>query len=223
MPRSLDVVDGSEPAVADRPGFATCELRVGGMDCASCAASVERALKSLEGVQDVRVDVIGGKVRVGYAEGKLARGDLAGTITRLGYVVQSGDVRRAAFVVEKMDCADEVRLIEAKLGRLPGVTKLEFDVVRRRLVVQGAVTAPEVQRAVQELGMAARPEGEVAAPVSFWARRGRLVLTSVAGALLALGVGLECRARRRASRSRCSRSPRSRAAGTSRRAASAPR
>ena len=169
---------------------ASCELRVGGMDCASCASSVERALKTLEGVQDVRVDVVGGKVRVGYAEGKLVRGDLAGAITRLGYVVQDGDARRAAFVVDRMDCADEVRLIEAKLGRLPGVTQLEFDVVRHRLVVEGSITGPEVQRAVKELGMSARAEGEAAAPVSFWTRRGRLVLASVAGVLLALGVGL---------------------------------
>ena len=34
------------------------------MDCGSCAASVDRALRSLEGVQDVRVDVVGGRVTV---------------------------------------------------------------------------------------------------------------------------------------------------------------
>ena len=99
---------------------ATCDLRVGGMDCASCAATVERALRSLEGVDDVRVDVIGGKVRVGYAEGKLARGDLTDAIRRVGYTVDDandhtsgrGLARRAAFRVDGMDCADEVRLID---------------------------------------------------------------------------------------------------------------
>ena len=44
------------------------------MDCSSCAESVEKALRQLEGVQDVRVDIVGGRVSVEYAEGKLARG-----------------------------------------------------------------------------------------------------------------------------------------------------
>ena len=73
---------------AEAPGRTVCTLRVGGMDCSSCAASVERALRQLEGVQDVRVDVVGGRVTVGYAEGKLAPSDLAGAITRVGYRVE---------------------------------------------------------------------------------------------------------------------------------------
>lgn len=45
----------------------SCTLSVGGMDCSSCAESVNNALRSLEGVQDVRVDVMGGKVTIEYA------------------------------------------------------------------------------------------------------------------------------------------------------------
>ena len=69
--------------------------KVDGMDCASCAATVERALQQLEGVQDVQVDVVGGRVRVNYAEGKLARGDLTGAVRRVGYTVQDADDRAA--------------------------------------------------------------------------------------------------------------------------------
>jgi Cd2+/Zn2+-exporting ATPase len=58
------------------------------MDCASCAAAVEGGLKRLEGVDDVHVDVVGGRVRVGYVEGKVARSDLAGAIRRVGYRVE---------------------------------------------------------------------------------------------------------------------------------------
>ncbi|HST57316.1 MAG TPA: cation transporter, partial [Longimicrobium sp.] len=120
------------------PPTASCTLCVEGMDCSGCARSVENALRALEGVQDVRVDVVGGKVSVGYAEGKLARGDLAGAITRVGYrVADDGQGRREVFEVEGMDCADEVRLIEGKLGNLPGVTRLAFDLVGRRLTVEG--------------------------------------------------------------------------------------
>ncbi len=53
-------------AIGRISGYATCDLQVGGMDCASCAAVIERSLSALEGVDDVRVDVVGGRVRVGY-------------------------------------------------------------------------------------------------------------------------------------------------------------
>jgi Cd2+/Zn2+-exporting ATPase len=192
--RVLPVLSG-QPAVeapqATAPQGAVCELRVGGMDCPSCADDIKRSLSKLEGIEDVRVDVVGGKVRVSYAEGKLARGDIAGAIRRVGYKVEDGDARRAVFTVEGMDCADEVRLIEDKLGRLPGVTDLQFDLMRRRLVVEGAVTSAEVQRAIKETGMTALPEGEEARPLTFWERRGRLVTTASSGVLLALGVALE--------------------------------
>ena len=167
---------------------ATCDLRVGGMDCASCAATVERALAQLEGVHDVHVDVVGGRVRVSFAEGKVARGDLSGAIERVGYRVEAGDARRHSFIVSGMDCAKEVRLIEGKVGNLPGVTKLEFDLVRHRLIVEGSITAAEIQRGVKVLRMVARPEGEEAPTTTLWERHGRLLMTVAAG--LALGLSL---------------------------------
>jgi Cd2+/Zn2+-exporting ATPase len=57
------------------------------MDCAGCAATVERALRGLDGVQDVHVDVVGGKVRVGYTNDRLVFGDMANAIRRAGYTV----------------------------------------------------------------------------------------------------------------------------------------
>lgn len=75
-----------------RAGAASsCELRVGGMDCASCAATVERSLKALPGVADVQVDVMGGRVRIGFAGGTVARRELAGAIRRVGYSVDEAE------------------------------------------------------------------------------------------------------------------------------------
>ena len=38
------------------------------------------------------------------------------TVMKKGDEVNDGDIRRTTFKVEGMDCADEVRLIEDKLG-----------------------------------------------------------------------------------------------------------
>ena len=37
---------------------ARCTLAVSGMDCSSCGDTVEKALRRMEGVEDVRVDVL---------------------------------------------------------------------------------------------------------------------------------------------------------------------
>jgi Cd2+/Zn2+-exporting ATPase len=85
------------PAVAVGSQGVSCTLDVSGMDCSGCARSVENALRGLNGVQDVRVDVMRGKVAVRYAAGMLARGDLAVAVTRVGYrVSDDGAGRRAA-------------------------------------------------------------------------------------------------------------------------------
>ncbi len=183
LPEITNVLETTESA--------TCDFEVGGMDCPSCADDITRALSKLEGIQGVRVDVVGGRVRVAYADGKLARGDLAGAIRRVGYQVTDGESKQASFIVEGMDCADEVRQIEDKLGRLPGVTNLAFDLINRRLKVEGTITSPEIQRAIKEIGMTALSEGEERRELSFWERRGRLVVTVVSGIFLALGVALE--------------------------------
>src|SRR5581483_935370 len=78
----------------------SCEFRVSGMDCPSCADDVRRSLEKLEGVHDIQVDVLGGRVRVSYAADKLVRGDLAGAIQRIGYQVEDGEPRTLALIVE---------------------------------------------------------------------------------------------------------------------------
>ena len=75
---SLATVEGNE--------LVTSELRVSGMDCASCAAVVERSIRQLDGIDNVDVDVVGGRVRITHARG-LAASDLAGAVDRTGYRV----------------------------------------------------------------------------------------------------------------------------------------
>jgi Cd2+/Zn2+-exporting ATPase len=63
------------------------EFQVGGMDCASCAVAIERAVRDLEGVQAVQVDVMRGTVRVARDVG-FDDGDLTRAIQGAGYTVR---------------------------------------------------------------------------------------------------------------------------------------
>ena len=130
MSRSAD----ASPDVMASAGAATCELRVGGMDCASCASSIEGALRKLEGVRQVRVDVMGGRVRVEYAGGALARGDLAGAIRRAGFQVEHDEPRRDGEVVAPPT-------FWSRRGRL--VTTAAAGVLFGIALVAGRLGAPE--------------------------------------------------------------------------------
>ncbi|MEO7823643.1 MAG: heavy metal translocating P-type ATPase [Gemmatimonadaceae bacterium] len=107
----------------------THDLRVGGMTCAGCAATIESALRQVEGVSDVRIDVMGGRVRVGYTGQKNGRGDLSAAIERVGFRVEDEDAMRTS-----------------------------------------------------------SPQGERVPAQSFWARRGRILMTVISG--VALGLAL---------------------------------
>ncbi|HEX7119480.1 MAG TPA: heavy metal translocating P-type ATPase [Longimicrobiales bacterium] len=62
-------------------------LGVQGMDCSACAATVEKTLRGVAGVRDVRVDLMAGRVTVAHAAGAVGRGELADAIVRAGYRV----------------------------------------------------------------------------------------------------------------------------------------
>ena len=74
--------------------------------------------------------------------------------------------RLSTFRIEAMDCPTEQTLIQNKLGKLPGVQQLEFNLINRILGVTHDLpsTAPIIE-AIKSIGMQADPieEGTPAA------------------------------------------------------------
>ena len=64
--------------------MATQVLKVGGMTCGGCAKHVEKALRGLEGVSAVAVNVAEGTARV---EGSASLEAMAASVTEAGYQV----------------------------------------------------------------------------------------------------------------------------------------
>ncbi len=63
-------------------------LKIDGMNCASCVAKLERALKAAPGVVDASVNLATERASVTYAEGATDPGALAAVSTELGYPAQ---------------------------------------------------------------------------------------------------------------------------------------
>ena len=62
-------------------------LNVEGMSCGHCQAAVEKAVKGLIGVSEVKVDLAGKKVEIDYEPGKVTEEELKNVIEDQGYDV----------------------------------------------------------------------------------------------------------------------------------------
>ena len=67
------------------PVLETRELAVTGMGCDNCVRKLERAFRAREGVQDVRVDGIAGRVTVTFDRTKVSIPQLQELVAKSGY------------------------------------------------------------------------------------------------------------------------------------------
>ena len=88
--RPADSTEGS--AIA---GTEVCELKVDGMTCASCAASVTRVLRAQPGVLDAQVDFMMGRAQVKIESAKADPRKLAKAVEAAGYQARVNPSGRA--------------------------------------------------------------------------------------------------------------------------------
>lgn len=65
----------------------SAEIEVNGMDCAKCAARVERVLSETEGIEKVSVDFAEKQVHVTYEDSKISLSEIEERIKELGFEV----------------------------------------------------------------------------------------------------------------------------------------
>ncbi len=61
------------------------KIKVSGMDCGSCAASIDATLKKVKGVNAVKASFAAASVEVDYDPKAVSITDLKGKISSLGY------------------------------------------------------------------------------------------------------------------------------------------
>ncbi len=174
--------------------YAHRALEVQGLDCADCAATVEKMLARRPGVLWAAVDVASATLEVEYDPGKLSPEALAGELRRLGYA-SSGEAEHrhsTEFFIPEMDCDEEIALIRARLGPMPGVDDLSFNLVSQKLTVMHRSSPEALAAALRDIHMTPRTEKveQEAPPLSFWQRRQRLILTAGSGLLTLVGFAL---------------------------------
>jgi Cu+-exporting ATPase len=111
-------------------GSVDIELRIGGMDCPHCSASVERALRALEGVSQAHVSPADGAAHVAYNPLRVKVLDLVKAIRAAGYSAGTASMR---IRVKNMHCSSCVVRIELAADRgMKRIAMLADDRTRRQ-------------------------------------------------------------------------------------------
>ena len=139
-------------------------LPVSGMTCANCAMNIERAVKKLNGVSDVRVNFAAEQAAVSFDPARLEVKDVIAKISSSGYSVPTDKVE---FPVTGMTCANCAGNIERALNKkVSGVVKASVNFASERAAVEyipGIATLPDMITAIEAAGYGAISPEEISA------------------------------------------------------------
>lgn len=133
-------------------------IKVGGMTCAACAGSIEKALQKKEGVTSAVVNFAAEKVTVAYDSAVVTLPDIKAIITDLAYEVidEPATVEtKIVLPVTGMTCAACAAGIEKGLGKMSGVTEASVNFAAEKVTVRydsALVSREEIIRKIEDLG-----------------------------------------------------------------------
>jgi Cu+-exporting ATPase len=131
------------------------DIPIRGMTCASCVGRVERALRGVEGVTTVAVNLATERAQVSFGTGRADAALVANTIRDVGYEPVEDTLE---LKIAGMTCASCVARVERALKAVPGVIEANVNLATERATVR-AVGTPEAAlvRAVEDTGYEAEP------------------------------------------------------------------
>ncbi|WID94855.1 heavy metal translocating P-type ATPase [Bosea vestrisii] len=91
-------------ATAVKPETETLSWKVGGMDCASCAAKIRGAVERLPGVSDVRLSVMSETLTLALDESRTGRDAIEKRVASLGYKTTPTSALRVAAPAPEASC-----------------------------------------------------------------------------------------------------------------------
>lgn len=138
---------------------------VEGITCAGCVNSVEKALKSVEGVEQVNVNLATGKAIVEHPE-SLEFERIEKAINDAGYTVkktENGRDNAHEFNVKGMHCAGCVNAVEKTIRNIGGVKEVSVNLANGKAFVDFDENETGIQKlidAVKDAGYTLEPSGK---------------------------------------------------------------
>jgi Cu+-exporting ATPase len=129
-------------------------LKIGGMSCAACAATIEKTLRRVEGVSEAAVNFAVEKAMVEYDSSHVKQADLINAVESAGYSVV-GEKEKAMLRIGGMSCAACAQKIEKNLSKKKGVMKAAVNFASQTAMVSydSALTGVEdLEEVIKDTG-----------------------------------------------------------------------
>ncbi len=129
-------------------------IQIQGMTCTSCAMTVEKATKKLEGVFEANVNFATEKLNISYDEAKISVGDIQSAVEKAGYRAVSDSIRKT-FKLQGMTCASCAKTIERVTGKIEGVAEANVNFATEKLNISydpAKVKISDIKSAIAKAG-----------------------------------------------------------------------
>ena len=139
-------------------------LKIAGMSCASCVATIEGALSNLNGISKAQVNFAAQKAQVEYDPAETNLEQIARAIEGVGYEVVPDELSLSVFGMRSAHCEG---VVKEGLQNLPGMVRVEANSNTETASVwyhAGIVSPAEIKQTIRDLGydVEEKLEGEVA-------------------------------------------------------------
>ena len=126
-------------------------IPITGMTCATCAATIQKGLSKLHGVERAEVNLGSEKASVEYDPARVPLSRIKKTISELGYGTAA---KKSIFPVSGMTCAACVSRVEEALSGVPGVISANANLASEKATVEylEGTDIADLRRAVKGAG-----------------------------------------------------------------------
>ena len=132
----------------------TQSFRVAGMQCAACAASVERVLNKREEIESASVNLVTSQVTLCYRQYRIE--DWKRTVEKAGFqLLEEEHLEDIVLDIEGMSCAACASSLEKALSQADGIQKAEVNVLLNNASItydQKKIKLPEILQIIEKVG-----------------------------------------------------------------------
>ncbi len=117
----------------EKPETQRVSLRIEGMHCAACVATIEKALLQQDGVATASVNLLEGKATIDFIPGQVTRTELEAAVASTGYTPKRATMR---LTLSPTPRSDEWSYIIKTVQEIEGVLSVTDHVMSGRLVIE---------------------------------------------------------------------------------------
>jgi len=178
--------DLNQDDLTSKPSTYRLDYQIKGMDCPSCAATIEKSLAKVKGIETVQVNYSAGKMTVGVSDSSMSE-QIQKQVSKLGFEAQSLNNKKNSqtYTIEGMDCGSCAATIEKHLTRNPKVEEVRVNFSTGKMQIVHQTDEKQIIKEVKRAGFNASLTSNK--KVSEVSSGRKISVTTISGILLVLG------------------------------------